>query len=372
MKKFLSILCLSIILLTACSSNGKKIENVKVNEKNISENAGTHDVVDHTGNTVKVPNNIKRVVIDQVPIVSTYMSYFKGSAPHIVGYAGDFKNTITETVLKDVAPELQNVKETVKGQSDLNVEEIIKLKPDIILYNANNKKHAEELKKTGIPIVGFATVGYKTENDSILRYKEWLKLLEEVFGEKGKMNDFISYGDSIVSEVKEKISKIDENKRPNAMIMFKYFDGTPQVAGQGTFGDFWLKNLGVKNVASDVKGFAKVDFEQLYKWNPEVLFLSGPGHIKLKTKDIIENKVKGVDFSPIDAVKDSKVYNTNLGMWNWFTPNPDAPLVFAWLATKAYPEEFKDYPLKEKIKEYYKKFYNYDLKDSEIDLMLSL
>lgn len=42
-----------------------------------------------------------------------------------------------------MAPELQNVKETVKGQALTNVEEIIKLKPDIILYNANNKKHAE-------------------------------------------------------------------------------------------------------------------------------------------------------------------------------------------------------------------------------------
>lgn len=59
-------------------------------------------------------------------------------------------------------------------------------------------------------------------------------------------------------------------------------------------------------------------------------------------------------------------------MWNWFTPNPDAPLAFAWLATKAYPEEFKDYPLKEKIKEYYKKFYNYELTDDEVELMLSL
>lgn len=371
MKRFLSILCLCAILLTACSSNNKKEEQTKVEEKQKEDN-GTHEVVDHAGNTVKVPNKIKRIVIDQVPIVSTYVSFFNGKAPHIVGYAGDFKNTISETVLKNMAPELENVTETVQGQSDLNVEEIVKLKPDVIFYNANNKKHAEELKKTGIPIIGFSTVGYKTPNDSLIRYKEWLKLLEDVFNEKGKMNDFISYGDSLVSEVKEKISKIDENKRPNAMIMFKYLDGILQVAGKGTFGDAWLNNLGVKNVAAEEKGFAKINFEQLYKWNPDILFLSGPGHIKLKTKDIIENKVDKADFSPLKSVKNGKVYNTNLGMWNWFTPNPDAPLAFAWLATKAYPEEFKDYPLKEKIKEYYKKFYNYELTDDEVELMLSL
>lgn len=105
MKKFLSILCLCAILLTACSSNNKKEEQTKVEEKQKEDN-GTHEVVDHAGNTVKVPNKIKRIVIDQVPIVSTYVSFFNGKAPHIVGYAGDFKNTISETVLKNMAPEL--------------------------------------------------------------------------------------------------------------------------------------------------------------------------------------------------------------------------------------------------------------------------
>ena len=46
-----------------------------------TEDTGTHTVVDHAGNTVEVPNHITRVVIDQIPILSTYMSYFGGEAP---------------------------------------------------------------------------------------------------------------------------------------------------------------------------------------------------------------------------------------------------------------------------------------------------
>ena len=65
---------------------------------------GTHEVVDHAGNHVQVPNEIHRVVIDQIPILSTYMAYFEGSAPNIVGYCGSFKDTISETVLKNIAP----------------------------------------------------------------------------------------------------------------------------------------------------------------------------------------------------------------------------------------------------------------------------
>ena len=87
---------------------------------------------------------------------------------------------------------------------------------------------------------------------------------------------------------------------------------------------------------------------------------------------MIENKVEGIDFSTIQAVKDERVYNTTLGMWNWFTPNPDAPLVLAWLACNTYPEEFSDYPLETVIRDYYKDFYGYEITDEEMEGMLQL
>ena len=49
--------------------------------------------------------------------------------------------------------------DTVYAQSDLKIEEIMKLNPDVILYNAGNSSHAEILKASGIPSIGFATVG---------------------------------------------------------------------------------------------------------------------------------------------------------------------------------------------------------------------
>ena len=278
---------------------------------------GTHTVVDHGGNTVEVPNEINRIVIDQIPILSTYMAYFEGSAPKLVGFAGSFKDIITKTALKNIAPELFESSDTVYAQSDLNIEEIIKLKPDVIFYNAQNKEHAEILKKSGIPAVGFATVGASTPADPIERYKEWLRLLEDVFGEKGKMDNFIAEGDKIVADVTERIAKVDDKDRPDTMILWKYANGVPMVAGKGSFGDFWLQRLKVKNLAGETKGFAQVSMEQIYKWNPSLLLLDGPGLLDMIPSDVIENKVEGADFSTIKAVKDKRVYNTTLGMWNW-------------------------------------------------------
>ncbi len=380
MKKFLSAVltaCMLTVLVTGCGSStgtgttsqgdGSQAQNSQaaVDEK------GTHKVTDQAGNTVEVPNKITRVVIDQIPILSTYMSYFKGSAPYIVGYCGSFKDTITKTVLKDIAPELMKSSDTVYAQSDLNIEEIMKLNPDVILYNANNASHAQILKESGIPSIGFATVGASTDADPIDRYQQWLELLEDVFNEDGKMNDFKSAGNAIVADVEKRIAAVPQDKRPSAMILWKYSDGVPQVSGNGTFGTFWLKRLGVKDVVVDeAKGFTQVNMEQVYRWDPDILFLDGPGLLSLRTADVIENRVQGTDFSTLSAVKNKRVYDTTLGMWNWFTPNPDAPLVYAWLACKTYPEVFADYPLEQTIKDYYQKWYGYSVTDADMAEML--
>ena len=110
--------------------------------------------------------------------------------------------------------------------------------------------------------------------------------------------------------------------------------------------------------------------EQIYEWNPDILFVDGPGLIGLTSEDVLENKVEGTDFSSIKAVQSGRVYDTTLGMWNWFTPNPDAPLVFAWLACNTYPEVFADYPLEDTIREYYHDWYGYDVTDAEMEEML--
>lgn len=338
----------------------------------LSEDSETRTITDHAGNEVVLPKEIKRVVIDQVPILSTYMAYHGGEAPYIVGYAGSLKQVAEKTVLKDIAPELMDAEETVHGQSDLNIEEIVKLKPDVIFYNATNKDRYEALSKSGIPCVGFATIGTLGQADPIDRYGQWLKLLEDVFGEEGKTDDFLAAGEKIVKDVQERIATVDQKDRPNGMILWKYNEGVPIVAGKGTFGDFWLKRIGVSNVFEDAKGYAKVNVEEIYKQDPQVLYLDGPGLLNMTTSDVFENKVEGFDFSNMDAVKNKKVYNSKLGMWNWLTPNPDAPLVYAWLASVTFPETFDDYDLKGEIKDYYKTWYKYDLTDDQVDDMFDI
>lgn len=248
---------------TASSVASSAISSEATSSAASIDETGTHTVVDHGGNEVEVPNKVTRVVIDQIPILSTYMAYFEGSAPYIVGYCGSFKSVISDTVLKNIAPELLESSDTVYAQSDLNIEEIMKLNPDVILYNAGNSSHAEILKASGIPSIGFATVGASTEADPMERYEEWLKLLEQIFNEPGKTDAFVAAGDEIVTDVEARIAEIPQTDRPSALILWKYADGVPQVSGQGTFGTYWMKRLGVTDKALEATGFAQASMEQI-------------------------------------------------------------------------------------------------------------
>ena len=127
----------------------------------------------------------------------------------------------------------------------------MKLEPDVILYNAGNTAHAEILQESGIPCIGFATVGHETEADPLNRYKQWLDLLEDVFGEEGKTDAFTAAGGEIVADVEARIAAVPEDERPSALILWKYSDGVPQVSGNGTFGTYWMKHLGVTDVAAE-------------------------------------------------------------------------------------------------------------------------
>ncbi len=375
MKKILSILILLSLVLSGCQSKTSTNQEVpkepeEQKEVDVKEEAKEIKIHDFAENDVVIPNKVERVVIDQVPILSTYMSFFSGKAPYIVGYAGSLKKVIENTVLSEIAPELLDASVTTQGQSDLNVEEIIKLKPDVILYNAQNKKHYEALSSTGIPLVGFPTIGAKTPADPINRNREWFELLAQIFPSENLNANMLDKIDEMSNEIAAKIDKIPQENRPRALILWKLADATPIVAGKGTFGDFWLKRIGVENVAADTKGYAKVNFEDIYQWDPDIIYLDGPGLLDLTPQQVFDNSVDGVDFSPLTAVSNKKVYNTKLGMWNWLTPNPDAGLVYGWLAQCAYPEEFKDFDLEAKIKDFYKEFYKYELSDDQIKDML--
>ena len=327
--------------------------------------AATITIVDHTGNEVTIPANINRVVIDQVPLYATYVMYMGGTADKLVGIAASNKKTLESSLLMKIAPEIADVSTKHNEDGELNVEELLNLEPDVVLYNAGNTEHGELFKQAGIPAVGFSTNGDPTEI-----YAMWLRLLEQVFQEPGKMDDVVNYGTELINSVKERTASIADEDKKNVLILFNYGNGTPRVSGsQQHFGTHWLRNAGVINAAEEVVGVAEANMEQIYTWDPDLIIMPGPGQCSITPQQVLENTVEGADFSPLTAVKNGEVYSNSLGMWSWYIPSSDAPLVLQWIAKLSYPDLFADVDMRALVQEYYHNFYNYDLNEAEIDFI---
>lgn len=88
-------------------------------------------------------------------------------------------------------------------------------------------------------------------------------------------------------------------------------------------------------------------------------------------RDVLDNSADGLDLSGLRAVKEKRVFSTELGMWGWFTPNPDAPVVLNWLAATVYPEQFADVDLPAMVRDYYAKVYNFDLSTQDAEEILA-
>lgn len=330
--------------------------------------AATRVIVDHTGKEVTIPATIKRVAVDEIPIASTYLAYFKGSAPHLVGMSGAVVSALKGTVAADIAPELLKVDTSYYTDGDLNVESLLQLAPDVVFYNARNTDHAARFAAAGIPHVGFATTG-----DPATVYADWLRLLEQVFNEPGKMDDLISHGADLVAKARKTNATLPAADRKSVMIVFRYSPGTLTVAGEPEFfGSFWLATANAKNAAvGTTQPLAPVNAEQVITWNPDTILIGGAGQAQLTPKQLLDNSAEGIDLSSLTAVRKGNVYSTGLGMWSWFTPNPDAPVIANWIGAAIYPDLYKPNEIRKMTRDYYALAYGYKLSDKQLDAIFT-
>ncbi|MDN5903389.1 MAG: ABC transporter substrate-binding protein [Corynebacterium casei] len=344
--------------LTACSAP---------ESTNAAPAAETITITDHTGNEVEIPTDIERVAVDEIPIASTYLAYHDGKAPYMVGMSQSVVTALEDTVVADMAPELLDVETGYYADGELNVESLLDLDPDVVFYNARNTEHGEQFAAAGIPAVGFAT-----EGDPAVVYADWLELLEEVFQEPGKMDDKIAYGAELIDDAQTRAAQVADADRRNAMIIFNYSDGTMRVAGEPPFfGYYWLQTANADNAAVGAdQPLTPVNAEQVFEWDPDFVLVGGAGQANLTVDEVIDGTADGLDLSGLRAAQEGNVFSNELGMWSWFTPNPDAPVIANWIGSTIYPEQFEDVDLPQIVQDYYQEVYDYELTDSQAEEIL--
>ena len=154
MKKLLSV----VLVLTMCASLGA-CANSSQSATAANEN-GTHIVVDHGGNQVEVPNKIERIVVSDIFPIPAVLSVFFNSADKIVGVAPTSYSAAKNSLLSQIYPEILNAKTDFMNGNTINVEELMKLNPDVVFYSENNNEQKEVLTKAGFCAIGISANGW--------------------------------------------------------------------------------------------------------------------------------------------------------------------------------------------------------------------
>ena len=129
-----------------------------------------------------------------------------------------------------------------------------------------------------------------------------------------------------------------------------------------------IKAAGGINAAAELTGPTSVNMEQIYEWDPDIIIITT--FTETMPEDLYNNTIDGQDWSQVSAVLNGKVIKEPLGVYRWFPPSGDAPLMLKWMAQTLHPDKFT-YDMKEEIKAYYEEFYNYTLDDAQVEGILN-
>jgi iron complex transport system substrate-binding protein len=353
------IICLVFSLLVGCGNSSAS--NSTSNATNTADTKPTKQTItDVTGAKVEVPTKINTIadgwpahneVLVMLGQGSKIVSTNKSDAPQ------------TRPWLAVVNPQMKKAT-TAFTNTDVNTEELLKTKPDIV-FNSVNAPIANKITQLGIPIVQLTYTNFD-------ELKNVFKLSGKILGSDAekKANNYIKYLDSKLTSIQAVTSKIPEDQKPKVLHITSLNPLT--IDGSDTIIDNWIKVAGGTNAASSVSGNMKVvSMENILQWNPDVIIFSSNTNTNSNDRTTaIEKLSSDSTWSKINAVKNKKMYVNPDGAFLWDRYGAEEALQIQWAAKTLYPDKFTNLDMAKETKSFYKTFLNYNLTDDQTDRIL--
>lgn len=302
------------------------------------------EVKDELGRFVKVPEKVERIISLQPEITRIILSL--GCEKKIVGK--DYFMHNHDHIFSTVFPEGKSLPLVSRSGSDINLEFIIKLKPDIIFVSPTDSWIIDRIEKySKTSVLALSSMG------SFEKLKEEIKLLSLITDKKDRASELIDYFDSKINFLKNKISEKEE--RPRVYLSFwSSLTRTPvhyepvNVAGGINVAEGLLPSY--KGTVGAV-----VNLENIIKWNPEIILIHG-NYLPQERVITIRKVLMDKRLRHVEAIKKKRVYYT-FGFWFWWDP---AQVLFEtlYLSKIFHPSELREVNLMKEGKEIFKKFYN--------------
>lgn len=344
---FLSILVIITIIIsfTGCGNNASSSKTSQKNQPT------TRTITNMSGEKIKIPTNIQKIG-DSWPAHNEVLSML-GSGEKIVATVLTPQG---RPWLYKVNPQM-NKSETVFTAADVNVEELLKTKPDIV-FMPLSYKYSDKITSAGIPVVQLNFTNYE-------ELKSCFKLTGDILGTeaKQKATKYNSYLDSKLKMVTDITSIIPKNQKPKVLHISSL--SPLAIDGSSSIIDAWINAAGGTNVAGEIKGNMKVvSMEQVLKWNPDVIILGAD------TKNA-ESIMSSDGWEKVTAVQNRKVVHNPDGAYMWDRYSAEEALQIQWAAKLLHPDKFNNLDIVKETMNFYKEFLNYNLTKEEANLIIN-
>lgn len=290
---FTLISIMAVFLLAACGGNEEKT-TVK---KDASE--GASYTVEHAMGSTTIKGTPKRVVI--LTNEGTEALLALGVKP--VGAVQSFTG---KPWYDHIADKMKGVK-VVGGESEVNVEAIAALKPDLIIGNKMRQEKVYDQLKAIAPTVFAETL----RGD----WKENFKLYAKALNKVDKGNEILQKYDARIADIKEKLG----DKKNMKVSMVRFLAGDVRIYHKDTFSGVILNDLGFARPKSqDVNDFAEKNLtkERMPAMDGDILFYftydTGDGKGTALEKEWIEDPL----FKNLEVAKKGEVHRVNDTTWN--------------------------------------------------------
>jgi cobalamin transport system substrate-binding protein len=275
MLRKLFLIALLISLLAACAPQATPTAVV----------SKTLTLTDGLGREVKLNGPAQRVIA--MAPSNTEILFAIGAGDQVVG----------RDALSDFPEEAKSLTDIGSTFDALNTEQIVSLKPDLVLAaEINTPEQVKQLEDLGL------TVYYLKNPLTLEELYGNLETVAQLTGHQDETATLIELLKARVAAVDEKIAPI--SSRPN---VFYELDATdpakPYTAGKGTFITQLIERAGGHNIAADIDGYPQLSLEQVVAADPSFIIL-GDAAYGITPESIASRP----GWENLSAVKNNQVY----------------------------------------------------------------
>jgi len=223
------------------------------------------------------------------------------------------------------------------ANKDINVEEMLRLAPDVVLHGGYGRiKQAESLMKQA-PSLAVVIAHFET----IEEYMNDIRIVAQCVNAEDRAEELIAYLQKTLDDVTARVKDV-----PAAEKVRVFYGGHDvfHAYTPSTFEHSQIVMAGGVNVAEKLEGWLpEVSPEQLLVWDPQVVILLNGANVD----EVLNDK----RLASLSAVKNKRVYALPEASWDFSSPR--ALFCIEWLAAKLYPAKFADLDMEAEADAFY-------------------